>query len=244
LGAKDTAPTLGLHTGYFDDRRAELPPDSRLHVVFKAAHAKQDGWTDDEHREFWVMHLGQWPGKRGNRSNVDSLAFVLAAGASDGFTFEEVAGALDGRTREDLRDRGVLELAERMLTALEKPPNPPDMPVPEPRDGIWSIPGPAHPHVIAASRLWRLPRVFALDDRGEEEERLPSPLAGWINLPSGPSSPWDFQPVGNGSIAAIEQGARALGHLREQRDSIDLVVAMRADVAPDGGAAGKEVTDE
>ena len=217
LIAKDTDRALGLRTGYPDDRRQELTPDLPVYAVFKSAHARQDSWTDEEHREFWVTHLGIWPGKPGNRSNVDALAFGLAAGASDGFTFDQVVAELPGRTRDDLRDRGVLERAQQMFGSIESPPAPPSLPAPALRDGVWSIPGPAHPAVVLADRLWRLPRVFANDDQGQEEAQLPPPGAGWINLPRSLGNPHAFKPVGQASLGAYEEVAGALSRLRDQR---------------------------
>jgi len=138
--------------------------------------------------------------------------------------------------RDELRDRGVLALATRMLESVESPPDPPGLPAPERLDGGgWALPGPAHPDVVAADRRWRLPRVFAQDDRGEEEAQLPPPLAGWINLPHRIPGPHAFKPVGDASIAAVSEVSGALERLRARR-SCDGKASAVAGTISDAGA--------
>jgi len=80
--------------------------------------------------------------------------------------------------------------------------------------GDWSFPGPAHPDVIRPCRLWRLPRVYALDGAGEEEARLPPPMAGHDNLPQEFGDRHAFGAIGDASFGAVERGCAALNALR------------------------------
>jgi hypothetical protein len=215
---------LGLLTGYFDDNRAEILPDDRLYRVFATAHSKQDGWSDEAHREFWTDHLGLWRGRPRNRSNVDALAFMFATGASDGFTFEQILEELPGRTRNDLRDR-VFKRAKRMLASIERPPAPPGLPQAQTLSGGgFSIPGPVHPDVLRAHRRWRLPRIFAplWTSSGHEETELPPPLAGWTNLPHHVLGRHAFEAIGDASISAVYEVDTALRRLRLRRGWPDL----------------------
>jgi hypothetical protein len=219
LDAQDTAPALNLRTGYFDDRRKELHRDDERYVVFSHAYRQQDGWDDAQHREFWMTHLALWPSSGRQRPNREALAFVLGTGRLDeGFATQEVVEAMPGRSWADLRDRGIVNMAERMAQEVTTPRSPPDMPSPsECCDGSTLIPGPAHPDVVAAMQRWRLPRVWADSDDGGEEKALPPPLAGYINLPDCFGDYRAFSAIGDASFEAIEQGCAALSELRRRR---------------------------
>ena len=119
LTPKDPALSLGLHTGHFNDRRETIAPDDDRYTLFSRAHAEQDGWDDEEHRDFWTAHLQLWKGRRGNRSNRDALAFVLVMARAGGVSYEQMVEALPGWTWADLRDRGVLRIADRMWETLD-----------------------------------------------------------------------------------------------------------------------------
>ncbi len=137
----------------------------------------------------------------------------------EGVSYEQMVEALPGRTWADLRDRGVLKIADRMWETLDGGgAEPPGMPRPtRTESGDWSFPGPAHPDVIRACRLWRLPRVYALDGAGEEEARLPPPMAGHDNLPQKFGDRHAFRAtIGDASVEAVEQGRAALNALRAE----------------------------
>lgn len=76
---EDPDPALSLHTGYRDDRREKIPVGDRRYAIFARALTDQDGWTDDEHRDFWMDHLAIWratAGQRPNRARRASIAPV------------------------------------------------------------------------------------------------------------------------------------------------------------------------
>src|SRR3954447_20234509 len=111
---------------------------------------------------------------------------------------------MPGRERADLRDRGIPTIATRMLKEMTNPTDPPGMPDEEvSSNGPSSLPGPAHPGVVAALRRWRLPRVWADTADGSEEAALPPPLAGHINLPHATGDPRAFAAIGTASFQEI-----------------------------------------
>lgn len=212
---------LGLRTGYLDDRRETIRAGDRRYALFSRAHAEQDDWDDAQHCDFWTVHLQLWKGLPGNRANRDAQAYVLVLARQHGFTYERMIEALPGRSREDLRDRGVFAMAERMWASIEGDGlERPGMPTVSHGCGGWSIPGPAHPGVIHSQRMWRLPRIYVVDDdTGDEETRLPPPMAGHQNLPQNFGDRHAFGTIGKASLAAVEEGCAALNALLAERAS-------------------------
>lgn len=219
-------PRLSLHTGRLDDRRETLDSSDRRYAIFARAYDCQDDWTDDEHRDFWTTHLPIWSGGRtGNRANRDALAFVLVLGRAQGNTYDEVISAI-GHSRDDLRDRGVIERADRMWEASAGPaPTAAEDPRPWPQptqreDGGWSIPGPGDPDVIRCTRLWRTPRVWVDDCDAREDDQtrdaalLPGPMQGRSTLPPDFGDVHAFAPIGDASLNAVRQGQVALERIR------------------------------
>jgi hypothetical protein len=213
---------LRLRTGALDDRRETIDPQDDRYGLVASAHREQDSWSDEQHRDFWHRHLSIWRPRRGNRTNREALGFVLALARSMGISYETMIVAMPGRSRNDLRDREILDKADQMYGVLTDPlgvdeGNPrfdgPGMSVAE------RFAGPTHPDLIAARRC-RLPRVWAEDGRGEGEAALPAPLAGWINLDlHGARGPFEgsFAPVGKASRAALREFCAALNHLLEEQ---------------------------
>jgi hypothetical protein len=213
--AQDTGLLLNLRTGYLDDRRATLQPGHKLYVVFADAYRRQNGWSNAEHCKWWAVHLGLWPSSGGSRPNQEGLAFVLAMGRLEGFGYRDVIDKMPGRSWADIRDRGIADIADKMFEELTNPAEPPGLPDPELlSDGSVSFPGPAQPHVAEVLRRWRLPRIWADTGDGAEEQALPRPLAGYINLPHETGDVRAFAAVGSGSLDAVESGCAALRRLR------------------------------
>jgi hypothetical protein len=113
---------LTVVSGYFDDRRQMLGPGHELYAVATYAYAYRDFWTDGEHRDYWRAHLHVWPAREGRRGNRESLAFAIVQARVVGQPLDETLASL-AATRDDLRDRNVLDLAEKMHTELENGPS-------------------------------------------------------------------------------------------------------------------------
>jgi hypothetical protein len=73
-----------------------------------------------------TLHL--WPGKVGRRGNRESLAFAIVCSEFLGQPLEDFLAALRC-TRDDLRDRNILDLAEKMRAELDRGPCPVRVPI-------------------------------------------------------------------------------------------------------------------
>lgn len=113
---------LTVLTGVFDDHRRFVGPGDSLYASATYAHNYREYWTDSEHRDYWRAHLHLWPAKRGRSSNRESLAFAIVSAEALGMPSDELSAAI-GYTHDDLRDRRVLKLAERMRSELEAGPS-------------------------------------------------------------------------------------------------------------------------
>ena len=223
LPGKETELPLRLHSGALDDRRETINPQDYRYGLFASVHRDQDSWSDAQHRDFWHRHLSIWRRLRGNRSNREALGYVLALARCQGIPYKTMIHAMPGRSYDDLRDRGILAIAKQMYDVLSDPLGVDDQGKPR-FDGpgmsvVERFAGPTHPDLIAARRC-RLPRVWAEDDRGDEEKALPRPLCGWINLGLGPGVPGpvrgSFASIGEASRDALPEGFAALTWLLEQ----------------------------
>jgi hypothetical protein len=125
LGAM-TAPPAGepltVVSGYLDDRRQFVGPGHRLYASATYAYAHRDFWTDREHRAYWRAHLHLWPARKGRRQDRESLAFAVMSAKSMGVPLETFLSSI-GYSRDDLRDRHVLDMADRMRDELEAGPS-------------------------------------------------------------------------------------------------------------------------
>jgi hypothetical protein len=113
---------LTVVSGYLDDHRQWVGPRHRLYASATYAYAHRDFWTDREHRDYWRAHLHLWPSRKGRRGNRESLAFAIVSAESLGMPLQRLASALQ-YTRDDLRDRNVLDLADRMRGELDDGPS-------------------------------------------------------------------------------------------------------------------------
>jgi hypothetical protein len=106
---------LLLATGYLDDHRRILKPsDGRTYERACEAFAHRDWWTDDEHRRWWASRLHLWPAQKAKGGNREALAFSIVE-----FGLDTVLAT--GWTRDDLRRRNILDLAEAMKHELANP---------------------------------------------------------------------------------------------------------------------------
>jgi hypothetical protein len=112
---------LTVVSGYLDDRRQMIGPDHRLYASATYAYAYRDYWTNREHRDYWRTHLHLWPSRKGRRSDRESLAFAIVNAETIGVALDELLSAI-GYTRDDLRDRNVLDLADRMRAEIDAGP--------------------------------------------------------------------------------------------------------------------------
>jgi hypothetical protein len=125
IGPRITAPpdaSLTVISGYLDDARQAIGPRHRLYASATYAYAYRDYWTDCEHRDYWRTHLHLWPGRTGRRGNRESLAFAIVSTDTLGVPVEELLSGI-GYSRDDLRDRNVLDLADRMRDELDRGPS-------------------------------------------------------------------------------------------------------------------------
>jgi hypothetical protein len=116
--AETPAETLCLVTGFFDDTRQRLSPDHDRWPLAAFARRWQDRWSDIEHRDFWTFALPLWPGQGGKPRNREALAWALAMARFHGIDEETMRRGIIA-DRNDLRDRDVLKLADRMSLELE-----------------------------------------------------------------------------------------------------------------------------
>lgn len=68
---------LDLMTGLVGDRPRTLTPAHPDFAPFAWAWRRQDTWTTDEHRDYWLAHLHRWP--RARQASTEMLAFALRA---------------------------------------------------------------------------------------------------------------------------------------------------------------------
>ncbi len=113
---------LTVVSGYLDDRRQLVEPGHEMYAAATFAYAYRDFWTDREHRDYWRTHLHLWPSPPGRRLNRESLAFAVVNVESIGVPLEVFLEEF-GYSRDDLRDRHVLDLAERMRGELDAGPS-------------------------------------------------------------------------------------------------------------------------
>jgi hypothetical protein len=113
---------LTVVSGYLDDRRRFVGPDHQLYALATYAYARRDFWTDTEHRDYWRAHLHMWPSKQGRGGNRESLAFAIVNAQTMGMPLEDLMSAI-GYTKDDLRDRNVLDLAARMNAEIDAGPS-------------------------------------------------------------------------------------------------------------------------
>lgn len=109
-------------SGYLDDPRRFVGPGHALYALATYAYARRDCWTDREHRDYWRAHLHMWPARQGRSGDRESLAFAIANAETIGMPVEEFVSAI-GYTKDDLRDRNVLDLAARMQRELDAGPS-------------------------------------------------------------------------------------------------------------------------
>jgi hypothetical protein len=165
-------PRLVLLTDMLDERWKELGSEDSAYGMARYARARQDEWSDDEHREYWEAHCPLWPvgGRRGRMSNREGLAFALLLTKvkydldshdeararlrqdlvpdyepPEAIRDTDEAIAFLMRRRSDLRDRDVLDTLEHMERELDDP----------------------HPTVV------RVPRVMTPEERNFDAPLLP-----------------------------------------------------------------------
>lgn len=113
---------LTVVSGALDDHRRFVGPGHRLYASATYAHTHRHHWTDREHRDYWRAHLHLWPAKAGRSRDRESLAFAIANARACAMPLEEFIAAI-GYMYDDLRDRNVLDLAERMHAELDAGPS-------------------------------------------------------------------------------------------------------------------------
>lgn len=114
--------SLTVVSGYPDDRRKKVGPSDRMYAIATYAFAHRDYWTDEESRLYWRAHLHLWPSRAGRSSNVESLAFAIVNAESIGVPPDDLRSQMRYST-QDLRDRHVLELVDRMRDELDRGPS-------------------------------------------------------------------------------------------------------------------------
>jgi hypothetical protein len=113
---------LVVVSGYLDDPRRLVGPNHALYALATYAYARRDFWTDREHRDYWRAHLHMWPARKGRSGDRESLAFAITNAETLGMPVEEFVSAM-GYTKDDLRDRNVLDLAARMQVEIDAGPS-------------------------------------------------------------------------------------------------------------------------
>lgn len=113
---------LTVVSGYLDDHRQFVSPGDRMYASATYAYAHREYWTDREHRDYWRSHLHLWPATTGRRGNRESLAFAIISAEALEISLDELLPEI-GYSRDDLRDRNVLDLAARMREELDRGPS-------------------------------------------------------------------------------------------------------------------------
>jgi hypothetical protein len=122
LAAVPVGEPLTVVSGYLDDSRQLVGPGHRFYASASYAYTYRNCWTDREHRDYWRSHLHFWPAKGGRPGNRESLAFAIVMAESMDVALDELLAGI-GYSRDDLRDRNVLNLAERMRQELDRGPS-------------------------------------------------------------------------------------------------------------------------
>jgi hypothetical protein len=126
-------PTLDLVSGFDDDPRQRLVSSHDLYWLFAFAWRWQDSWSIEAHRDFWEAALPLWPRNRGNRPNVQTLAWHVASLRAFGHEDKAISEALDYQL-DTPRRQGVLDHADGLHhDALWGGPRRPPLP------RVWSF---------------------------------------------------------------------------------------------------------
>ena len=80
-------PELRLTTGLVGYRPRPLTPEHVLFAQFACARHRQDSWTEDEHRDYWIAHLRLWP--RARQASAEIRAYALRAARARGLTDDD-----------------------------------------------------------------------------------------------------------------------------------------------------------